>query len=305
MSIEIRSERPGDEGAIDVVNCQAFGSRGEAYLVELIREIIPTFDRRLSITAWDGDQMVGHVLFTPAEIRLMGETVRALAVAPVGVIPSHQKRGIGTAMLQYGHDLGREEGFALAFLNGHPSYYPRLGYKECFGFSKVTIDEGKLPSPSRELVPWPVRPADVPWLVERFAREWADVDFAWLRGKSLAEWTYPGTNALIWRTAEGRRAAYTLAPIEGKGLNLLLAEDPELARDVIAAVMPPSLDHHPSGWLAREALDGEWATVEAKSSSAAMAIGLQEGVLEAVVEAVESGRRRPGFCNWPIPFLLC
>ena len=305
MSIQIRSERPGDEEAIDVVNCQAFESSGEAYLVRLIREIIPTFDRRLSITAWDGEQMVGHTLLTPASIRLMGKTLPALAVAPVGVIPSHQKRGIGRAMLDCGHDLGRRYGFDLALLYGHPSYYPKVGYRACFGLAKVTIDVEKLPPPSQKLLAWPVLPADVPWLTQRFAAEWADVDFAWLRGDSLAEWTYPGVSAVVWRTEDGRRAGYTLRGVGRQSLSLLLADDPALARDVIATVKPPSLDHHPSGWLAGEALDPDWAAAEAAPHDAAMAIELGSGVLDPVIEAVSSGRRPPGFCNWPIPVLLC
>lgn len=305
VSIRIRGERPGDEEAIDAVNCQAFRSRDEAHIVQLIRDVIPTFDRRLSVTAWDGRQMVGHTLFTPADIRLMGRTVRALAVAPVGVIPSHQRRGIGRAMLEYGHELGRGDRFALAFLNGHPSYYPRLGYRRCFGFAKITIDVEKLPPASEELIPWPVRAEDVPWLVQRFAAEWADVDFSWLRGSNLGEWTLPGANALIWRTRDGARAAYTLSSAGGAEMKMLLAEDPALAREVIAAVRPPILQHHPSGWLAGEVLDPQWATAEARLSPAAMAIELQEGVLEPVIQAVESGRRPPGFCNWPMPFIGC
>ena len=305
MSIKIRSERAGDEEAIDVVNCQAFRSRDEAYLVELVREIIPTFDRRLSITAWDADQMVGHALFTPANVRLLGETVTALAVGPVAVIPSRQKQGIGTAMLQHGHELGQREGFAFAFLNGHSSYYPRLGYRECFGFANVTIDMEKLPPSARRLVPWPVRPGDVPWLIERYAAEWADVDFAWLRGSNLAEWTFPGVNAVVWRTEDGVRAGYALRSVKGDKLKLLLSDNAALARDVIATTKPSSLEHHPSGWLARNALDAAWSNAEANRSGAAMAIELQKGSLDPVIEAVETGQRPPGVCKWPIPFMLC
>ena len=249
--------------------------------------------------------MVGHALFTPARIRLLGETVPALAVGPVAVVPSHQKQGIGQAVLKFGHDLGRREGFSLAFLVGHPSYYPRVGYKACFGSAKVTIDAEKLPKPSQTLTPRPVRPADVPWLVERFAVEWADVDFAWLRGNSLAEWTFPGTNAVMWQTADDKRAGYTLASAEAKKLKILLADDSAMARDIIATVQPTSLEHHPAGWLAREALEAAWSSAEAKRGEHAMAVALQDGALDPLIDAVESGSRPSGSCNWPIPFMLC
>ena len=46
--------------------------------------------------------MVGHALFSPVRLPLMGETVRALAV-----LPNFQRQGIGGPLLGYGHDLGR------------------------------------------------------------------------------------------------------------------------------------------------------------------------------------------------------
>ena len=163
--VHLRGERPGDEDAIDLVNCRAFRSMNEAHIVRLMRQHYPAYDRRFSVTAWDGDEMVGHTLLSPAPMRLMGATVPALAVGPVAVVPEKQKRGIGGQMLRFGHERGAREGFALAFLNGHPSYYPRHGYKACFGFAKVAIDTDALPPPSQELHPRPVRPADIPWLV--------------------------------------------------------------------------------------------------------------------------------------------
>lgn len=304
MSIEIRSERPGDEEVIDLVNCRAFGSMDEAYLVRQMREYYPGFDRRFSLTAWDGDEMVGHTLFSPARVRLMGRTVLALAVGPVAVLPERQKGGIGGQMLRFGHEMGQREGFVLAFLLGHPSYYPKHGYRACFGFGKVSIEVDALPEPSRKVQAWPVRPADVPWLMERFAAEWADVDFSWQWGSAPSEWTIPGVNALIWRTENGRRAAYTLRGPDKK-CKMLLADHPALARDVIATIKPTELQQHPSGWLARHALDATWAKAEASRSDAAMARELRDGALGPYLAALEADERPPGCCFWPLPFLAC
>ena len=308
MKIQLRGEMPGDEEAIDVVACRAFREMDEAHMVRLMRQHYHAFDRRFSVTAWDGEQMVGHILLSPARIRFMDETVRALAVGPVGVVPERQRQGIGGKMLDFGHRIGKSEGFALAFLAGIPSYYPRYGYQACYGFAKVTIDTKALPSPSQELSPWPVRPADIPWLVERMAAEWPDVDFSWQWGTSLGEWTLAGTDAVVWRTEASQRAAYTLR-LPGwqkkKELKMLLADDPMLARDVIATIKPQSLEHHPSGWLARNVLDPEWATAEANSSSAAMAYELEEGVLQPYVEALQAEERLSGSCNWPLPSIVC
>jgi len=309
MNIRLRSETLGDEDAIDIVNCVAFGEMDEANLVQLLRTYYPAFDRRYSITAWDGEQLVGHALFNPAEMRLMGQTVKALAVAPIAVLPEWQRKGIGGELLRFGHELGRRDGFRLTFLLGHPEYYPRHGYQPCFGFAKVTIDTENLPEPSTSFQRLPVRISDVPWLVERCTAEWSEVDFSWLWGMNLSEWTIPFVNAMVWWTEDGRRAAYTLAksggwPKESKW-KVILAEDPVLALEVISTIKPNTLEHHPSGWLAKNVLDLEWGTVEAKVSRAAMACELEAGILRPYLQGLESGERLPGFCNWPLPFMLC
>lgn len=305
MNIELRSERPSDEDAIDVVNCRAFQSMSEANIVRLMRMYSPAFDPRYSITAWHGGDMVGHALFTPARIRLMGDTISALALGPIAVVPERQRQGIGGEMIRFGHEIGKREGLHLAFLYGHPSYYPRHGYRACYGFGKVKIDVDQLPEPTVKFDRLPVRAADVPWLVERCAAEWADVDFGWPWGTSLSEWTIPCMNVVMWRTEDGTRAAYTMDNHGRARCKLLLADDPALAREVIATIRPATLEHHPSGWLARHALDPEWATAEAKPSKAAMACELQEGVLDAYLQALESGNRLPGFTLFPLPFLAC
>ena len=94
MSLHLRPELPGDEEAIDSANFLAFDSaeRGigggllEAHLVRRLR-VLPGFDPAYSITAWDDGDIVGHALFTPCHVRLMGRTVRALELGPLAVVP--------------------------------------------------------------------------------------------------------------------------------------------------------------------------------------------------------------------------
>ena len=44
---------------------------------------------------------------------------------------------------------------------------------------------------------------DIPWLRERAAVEWAEVDFGWLWGEALTEWYAPGVIALMWCADDG------------------------------------------------------------------------------------------------------
>ena len=307
--VTICSEQPGDEDAIDVVVSRAFQGMDEANLVRMLRDRQPEFDRALSLCAWDGDRMAGYIAFIPLTMRLMGRTVRAAAVAPVAVAPEYQRQGIGGIMLRHGHDRVRECGIEVAFLNGHPGYYPRHGYTACFGFCKTTVDGEALPEPTIDLEAWPVREDDIPWLVESDEREWHDVDFTWPRGHRRTEWAIEGVNAVMWRTPDGRRAAYTLSRAgqraPGGHIEIMLGDDPHLIRQVIAKIRPAQMNHHPAGWLARSVLDDAWATCEVNRSAAAMACPLVEGVLDEYIAAVESGHRLPGACNWPIPFMMC
>ena len=49
------------------------------------------------------------------------------------------------------------------------------------------------------------------WLLECDELEWQNVDFSWPRTGRREEWTTPGVNAVIWRTPDGTRAAYTIS----------------------------------------------------------------------------------------------
>jgi putative acetyltransferase len=315
LGLEIRSEQPGDEDAIDVVNFRAFslerrgieGGMPEVDLVRRLRRDAPSFERRFSVTAWEGGQCLGHALFLPARARLLGQDVQALQVAPVAVLPERQRQGIGGQLLRFGHDLGREQGYQVAFLTGVITYYPRHGYVPAFGFAKAEIDAGRLPAPRQAFRRLPVQAGDLPWLERVGAREWGDVDFGCIWGADRREWTLEGISTLMWWTEDGRRAAYTvsLGNGEARQWRLLLAEDADLALDVLASVRPSRLDHHPSGWLATRVLDPAWSRCSVEPSLAAMAIELEPGLLEPYLEKVRLGQRPCGAWNWPLPYMLC
>jgi len=82
----IRDEEPGDLPAIRAVVEAAFGQRQEADLVDRLRA---DGDGVLSLVAVDGGKVVGHVLFSE-----MTAPFRALALAPVSVVPERQRSGI-------------------------------------------------------------------------------------------------------------------------------------------------------------------------------------------------------------------
>ncbi|MBT4096821.1 MAG: N-acetyltransferase [Gemmatimonadetes bacterium] len=309
MGVEIRSESVGDEAHIDICVTRAFGSADEANLVRMLRDWQPGFDRDLSICAWDGDELVGHLAMTPLPMRLLGSRIPAVAVAPVAVIPPRQKQGIGGKMLAFGHDLASSKGIGLAFLTGHPSYYPQHGYENRFGFSRTNYQVDAIPDATVKLEPWPVQDQDIDWLLACDEREWQNVDFSWPRTGRREEWTTPGVNAVIWRTADGTRAAYTTKRSSQSGtgfpMDMILGDDAELVRQVIYRQKPVASPHHPAGWLAQHVLDPTWGVSEVHVEAPAMAIELTAGVLDQYQQALDQEGRLPGAINWPLPFSMC
>ncbi len=123
--ITIRTEGPQDAAAIHAVNERAFGQRTEADLVDALRR---TCDDRLSLVAEDSG-IVGHILFTPAIVESAGRRVVGMGLAPMAVIPEHQRQGIGSALVTRGVALLRERGCPFVIVLGHPTYYPRFGFE--------------------------------------------------------------------------------------------------------------------------------------------------------------------------------
>jgi putative acetyltransferase len=57
----------------------------------------------------------------------------AIGLAPLSVLPSHQRRGIGASLIRLGLEACRNAGHEIAVVLGHPGYYP------CFGFQPAHL----------------------------------------------------------------------------------------------------------------------------------------------------------------------
>ena len=125
MSPAIRPETPADHAPIRAVNRLAFGREDEARLVDALRD---GGFARVSLVAEEDGQLVGHILFGDLPIATAGGMVPALALAPMAVIPSHQRRGIGSMLVREGLRASRSAGHRIAVVLGHPEFYPRFGF---------------------------------------------------------------------------------------------------------------------------------------------------------------------------------
>jgi putative acetyltransferase len=115
-----------DREAISLVLRQAFGGEDEVELVDALRDAGHLL---LSLVAEDGGRIVGHVAYSPMTVDTDSDTYSAICLAPLAVLPSHQRQGVGTALMNVSLDQLRSSVRSGVFLLGHPSYYPRFGFR--------------------------------------------------------------------------------------------------------------------------------------------------------------------------------
>ena len=89
-----------------------------------------SFIPELSFVATEHDEIIGHIMFTKAQI---GDSTE-LALAPLSISPNHQKKGIGTALMHHGHNVAKEMGYEFSVVLGSEEYYPRVGYQPASEF---------------------------------------------------------------------------------------------------------------------------------------------------------------------------
>lgn len=123
--MKIRPEGDTDPAAIWTVNERAFGRPVEAELVEVIR-VSDRFVPELSLVAEVDGQVVGHVLLSYVDLE--PGLHRVLQVGPLAVLPSHQRRGIGSALMEEAIRRTDARGEPLLLLEGNPRYYERFGF---------------------------------------------------------------------------------------------------------------------------------------------------------------------------------
>lgn len=138
MDITIRQEEEADQqGVFDVIE-RAFeredhSDKKEQFLVERLHQSA-AYVPGLSLVAEVDNQIVGYILLS--KIKLTGDNgkIQSLALAPVAVDPTYQRRGVGSRLIEEAHLRAKELGFESAIVLGHPGYYPRFGYQKAADF---------------------------------------------------------------------------------------------------------------------------------------------------------------------------
>lgn len=122
----IRPETDGDRHAVWTVNRIAFESDSEPTLVDALRD---SGFAAVSLVAEIESEVVGHILFGPLTIITETAKINAASLAPMAVLPNHQRQGIGSKLVEAGLAACREQGYRIAVVLGHSKFYPRFGFK--------------------------------------------------------------------------------------------------------------------------------------------------------------------------------
>ena len=133
MSGRTRPYRTEDAAAVREVHLRAFDGRGdEARLVELLH-VAGAAPVSLVAAAEPDGPVVGHVLFSPVRIDGRGsDPPTVVGMAPVGVLPGYQGRGIGSRLIREGLKACAKAGYGAVVL-GEPGYYSRFGFERASG----------------------------------------------------------------------------------------------------------------------------------------------------------------------------
>jgi len=104
------------------------GIKALDYAHDVIEKLRTSGLNVVSLVAVEGNDVLGHILFSQLSVVVDGRVVKAVSLAPLAVIPSRQRQGIGAMLTNEGLAMRRKKQFEAVIVLGHTTYYPRFGF---------------------------------------------------------------------------------------------------------------------------------------------------------------------------------
>ena len=122
----IRARRDGDDERIAFIVRRAFGGEAEVDLVADLRAVGAMVCEFVAENEELG--LIGHVAFSRLEIRAPDKRIAAVALAPLAVLPTQQRQGVGRTLVDYAIARLQEANMEVAIVLGDPAYYSHFGF---------------------------------------------------------------------------------------------------------------------------------------------------------------------------------
>jgi putative acetyltransferase len=127
MALQFRAVEPCDHAPIREIVDLAFAPEDVAGFLDALRTTGCLIGEWL---AEDESGVVGHIAFSRAHLETLdGARLPAAFLTPLGVRPDRQKQGVGLALLRHALQQLEQRGENLFFVVGHPTYYPKAGFR--------------------------------------------------------------------------------------------------------------------------------------------------------------------------------
>ena len=143
----IRPEVSDDHQTVRDLHLAAFADHESvAALVDALRTAEAPL-APMSFVATVDHQVVGHVLLSASRLDAPRRIVDVVVLAPLGVLPGFQNRGIGTRLIEHALAAAEGQGVQLLFLEGSPDYYGKHGFERAdeVGFRSPSL---RIPAPA-------------------------------------------------------------------------------------------------------------------------------------------------------------
>jgi len=131
QTLRVLDERPWDHAPVRALYREAFGRPVEADLVDGLRAVCIDL---LSLAALRGEDVVGHILFSPVRVQGGGRTLTGMGLGPMAVRKELRGQGLGSALVEAGLERLCAQGAPFCVVLGHPGYYPRFGFSPASRF---------------------------------------------------------------------------------------------------------------------------------------------------------------------------